>query len=76
MPEATIAAFDDHGHLSRTIDADVGDAHEVMRGLEAAGIDIEDVAHTLEAQGIASFRDSFDEALAALGAQARRVATG
>ena len=44
--------------------------------LEVAGIELEDVARTLEAQGIASFRDSFDEAPGALDAQAHRIATG
>ena len=37
LPEATIAAFEDHGRVARTIDTDVDDAREVMRRLAAVG---------------------------------------
>ena len=59
LPEATIAAFEDHGRVARTIDADVDDARDVMRDLAAVGIDMDDVGLTLEDEGVASFHESF-----------------
>jgi transaldolase len=70
MPEATIDAFNDHGTLARTVDTGVGGAADVMRRLATAGVDMEDVGLTLEAQGIAAFRESHQQVLAALTAKA------
>ena len=73
LPETTIAAFEDHGRLARTIDAGVAEAAEVMRQLAAIGIDLDDVGLTLEANGIASFHESFQHVLASLDAKARQL---
>jgi transaldolase len=69
LPEVTIAAFEDHGTLARTIDTGVDEAAEVMRYLAAVGVDMDDVGLTLEEQGIASFQASYQEVLAALAAK-------
>jgi transaldolase len=74
LPESSIAAFEDHGRLARTIDSDVEDAHEVMRRFHAAGINMDDVGLTLEVQGVASFHQSFQEVLGELSTKARRLA--
>src|SRR5450756_916634 len=66
----TIAAFEDHGTLARTIDTGVADADEVMRRLASAGIDMDDVGLTLEDKGVASFHKSFQDMLAGLAAKA------
>jgi len=68
----TIAAFEDHGTLARTIDTGVADADEVMRRLASAGIDMDDVGLTLEDKGVASFHKSFQDMLAGLAAQAHQ----
>jgi len=74
LPEATIAAFEDHGRLARTIDTDVDDAREVMRRLGAVGIDMDDLGLTLEDQGVASFHQSFQDVLGELDTKARKLA--
>jgi transaldolase len=74
LPEATIAAFEDHGRLARTIDTGVDEAAEVLRRLAAVGIDMEDVGRTLEVAGVASFHESFAGVLAALEAKAHQLA--
>jgi transaldolase len=66
LPESTIAAFEDHGTLARTIDAGVDDAAGVLRRIEALGVDMDDVGLALEEQGVAGFHASFQEVLAAL----------
>jgi transaldolase len=73
LPEATIAAFEDHGNVARTVDA-AGDAAAVLGRLAAAGVDLRDVGRTLEDQGVAAFHESFAHVLAALDAKARRLA--
>src|SRR4029077_1623545 len=60
LPEATIEAFADHGHLVRRVDADLDQAEAAWNGLTAAGIDLDDVAATLEREGVSSFQKSFD----------------
>jgi len=74
LPEATIAAFEDHGTLARTIDSGVGDAQAVMDGLAEVGVDMDDVGRTLEDQGVASFHQSFAHVLQALQTKARQLA--
>jgi transaldolase len=66
LPEATIAHFEDHGTLARTIDIDVDEADDTMRRLVALGVDMDDVGRSLENQGVASFHESFGEVIAAL----------
>jgi transaldolase len=69
LPEATIAAFEDHGTVARTIDTDVEVAADVMRRLSGLGIDMDDVGLTLEIEGVAAFRESFRGVIAALAAK-------
>jgi transaldolase len=70
LPEATIAAFEDHGTLVRTLDAGLDEAHAVLDGLAEVGVDMEDVGLVLEDEGVASFQRSFDHVLDALGRKA------
>ena len=69
LPEATIAAFEDHGRVERTIDTGLTDAAAVIEQLTAQGIDMQDVGRTLEEQGVASFHQSFAHLLETLKAK-------
>lgn len=71
MPDATLAAFDDHGTLARTVDADPAAAHDTLDRLRSVGVDLDDVTAQLEAEGVASFSKSFDELLGSLDAKAQ-----
>jgi transaldolase len=66
MPDETLDAFDDHGSLARTIDADPEGARSALAALAAVGVDIDDVTRVLEDEGVASFSKSFDELLGSL----------
>jgi transaldolase len=70
MPEPTLRAFEEHGTLARTVDADPDDAASVLDRLAAAGIDMDDVEQTLEDEGVHSFSKSFDELLQSLSDKA------
>jgi transaldolase len=73
LPDGTLAAFDDHGTLARTVDADPAAAQAVVDSLAELGIDLEEVAVTLEEEGVASFAKSFDELLDTLSAKAEQL---
>jgi transaldolase len=70
LPDSTIDAFEDHGTVARTIDSDVDAARAVIASLAAVGVDIDDVTQLLEDDGVAAFKKSFDELLAALATKA------
>jgi transaldolase len=66
MPEPTLRAFESHGTLARTVDADPSDASSILNQLAEVGVDMSDVEQTLEDEGVASFAKSFDELVQSL----------
>jgi transaldolase len=70
LPEATIEAFADHGTVERSVDRDLDAARAVLSDVEAAGVDLADVAQVLESQGVAAFEKSFVDLLETLRAKA------
>ena len=73
LPDATLNAFNDHGNISRSIDANVEIAHMQWDALQRIGIDVDDIAISLEKEGVASFIKSFEELLDALSDKARTL---
>jgi len=63
IPDKTLAAFEDHGTVARTIDADVDQARAALAAIDAVGVDLADVAQKLEDAGVASFAAAFDSLL-------------
>lgn len=59
LPPATVDAILDHGRASRTIDADVNQAKDVIARLESGGIAMKAVTDQLLREGVASFHQSF-----------------
>ena len=66
LPDATVAAFADHGTVERSVDRDLATMHSVWSRLPALGIDMADVSATLEREGLAAFTTSFTDLLDAL----------
>lgn len=60
MPRETIAAFQDHGRVAMTLEADVDGARRTLEAFAAAGIEYDDVVDTLEREGVEKFETSFD----------------
>ncbi len=73
LPDATLAAFADHGTVARTIDVDPDGAAAVLRRVTEVGVDLDDVSAVLESQGVASFATAFDEVLGVLAERAAAV---
>ncbi|XP_074558309.1 uncharacterized protein LOC141814271 [Curcuma longa] len=66
MPDQALQAFIDHGVVSRTIDSNISEAEGVYSALEKLGIDWNEVGAQLEAEGVDSFKKSFDSLLVSL----------
>jgi transaldolase len=69
IPDATLDAFDDHGTVARTVDADVDAARATIAGLAEVGVDLADATRVLEDEGVAAFSKSFDELIDVLQAK-------
>src|SRR3954463_5928450 len=63
MPLETVEAFQDHGEVAPTLDQGVDEARDLLKKLEDAGIDYDDVTQVLEKEGVEKFADSFKELL-------------
>jgi transaldolase len=74
MPEKTLHAFQDHGKVRNTIDEEIGAANELLEQLAKAGVDYDDVADTLEREGVQSFSDSFRELLDGIRSSSSEIA--
>lgn len=72
LPEHTIEAFDDHGVVARTVDADVAGARAIWEQL-GQYVDMTDVARVLEEEGVAAFDKAFHGLIAALEAKIARL---
>jgi len=70
MPEATLQAVADHGQVhGDAVRDNYAAARVVLAELSQMGLDMEDVADTLERQGVASFGKSWDELIASVTRQ-------
>lgn len=70
LPEGTLTAVDESGTVSRTVDADVDQAIEIISKLTNFGIDLEKIGETLEKEGIKAFAESFQTVLGSLESKA------
>jgi len=66
LPEPTLLAFEHHGVVARTIDHEPEVSDRFLADLAKTGIDMDEVASTLEREGISSFAQSFDQLIEAL----------
>ncbi len=65
MPEPTLRAVADHGHLTGdTLDGQGPASQQVFDDLTALGIDLDAVFETLEVEGVEKFKDAWEELLA------------
>jgi transaldolase len=64
MPEATLDAVADHGEITGdTIRPNYDNAREVKQALRNVGIDLVDVTHVLEEEGVEKFETSWNDLL-------------
>jgi transaldolase len=66
LPDATLAAFRDHGRVAPTLTEGMDAARAHIQALAALGIDLDDVGETLQVEGVRLFADAYDQLLAAV----------
>ncbi|WP_413439068.1 transaldolase [Sulfuriferula sp. GW1] len=64
VPDATLAAFRDHGRVELTLKDAIAAAEADYIALEKIGIDLNAVGETLQADGLKLFSDAYDKVLA------------
>lgn len=67
VPDATLAAFRDHGKATATLENGMSDAQLHFNALAKAGIDMHQAGETLQAEGVKLFEQAFDQLLTLLG---------
>lgn len=67
LPPATLAAFQDHGRPSRSVDRDLAAADQVIVDLAAVGISVPEECERQLVAGVASFAGSLDSLFQLLG---------
>ena len=76
MPEATFAAFRDHGIVKNMIQEGVEEAKSTMQQLADVGISIEEVTETLLRDGAKLFVEAFDQLMGVISRKRAHVLGG
>jgi transaldolase len=74
MPEPTLLAFADHGEIGDLFPADGGNAEQVLKEFEGAGIDVAALAARLQKEGKESFNKSWEDLLQSIASQTATAA--
>src|SRR5258708_6620211 len=74
MPEGTLKALADHGDLSEIMSADGGDSEKILEQFATAGIDVYDLAATLQDEGAKSFVNSWNELMGVIASKSPTLA--
>lgn len=61
LPDATLAALRDHGHVADTLQSGIDEARRQVAALTALGIDLDEVGEELQVEGVKSFTDAYDK---------------
>jgi transaldolase len=69
IPEATLRAFYDHGHVGKPMPIDGGDAEETLAAHAVAGIDVGALASKLQSDAATSFVESWNDLMTIIDTQ-------
>jgi transaldolase len=75
MPEKTLLAFAENGHVKGPMPRDGGDAEEVLKAFAGAGIDVDALAAQLQIEGAQSFVKSWVELMQRIAEKGAALAT-
>ena len=76
IPPATLVAFREHGEVRRSLDENIDLAKRQLKQLAGIGVDLGQVTHELEVEGVESFTKSFESLLETLTKAARDIKAG
>ena len=63
VPDATLAAYRDHGRAVATLESGANDAQTHFEALAHAGIDMREAGETLQIEGVKLFKQAFEQLL-------------
>ena len=75
VPEPTLRAFFDHGHVGKAMPADGGNADETLAAHKAAGVDVDGLAAKLQDQAATSFVDAWNDLMSIIDKQSAALRT-
>jgi transaldolase len=75
MPEKTLRAFAEHGHVEVTLEHDPGPARAVLAAAAREGVDLTAITRELEHEGVRAFCDSYQQLLGSIDSKICRVTT-
>lgn len=76
MPPQTLLAFHDHGTAAETLTQEVHEAEAVLRALNEAGIDIDQVTARLQEDGVDAFIEAYENLIDQVRAKRTVLRTG
>ncbi len=74
MPDKTLETFVDHGTVGELLPPDGGDAEEMLRRFNEAGIDTDALAARLQKEGAEAFVKSWQDLLGSIRTERERLA--
>ena len=69
IPEATLEAFYDHGHVGMPMAADGGDSDKTLAEFASAGVDVDALAAKLQSDAATGFVDAWNDLMAHIDEQ-------
>jgi transaldolase len=69
IPEETLRAFYDHGHVGQPMAVDGGDSDATLAEFAAAGVDVDELAAKLQSDGAKSFVDAWNDLMSHIDEQ-------
>ena len=76
VPPATLKAFKDHGTVAPTLEQNIDEAEQTMDMLAEVGIDMDQITHQLQVDGVEAFSESFRNLLDQVDAKRNVLLTG
>ena len=76
IPPATMDAFRDHGKVEIRIEDDLNEAESLIKELSEIGIEMELITNQLEAEGVQSFTEAYQELIGNIQTRAQEYQTG
>ncbi|MBV6273618.1 transaldolase [Alcaligenaceae bacterium CGII-47] len=71
IPENTLLAFADHGHVAGVLSEDSGDAAQILAKFQQAGVNLDKLADQLLIEGTQSFEKSWKALLASISSKSK-----
>jgi transaldolase len=76
IPEKTLHAFAERGHLEGDLAAASGDAEAVLARFRSAGVDVDSLAAELQRDGVQAFKKSWSELLQRIASKSLAASVG